>query len=365
MTSGVPFSQFMEGALYDPEAGFYAGEGRAGRRGDFLTSPEVGPLFGALVAERIDREWERLGRPDAFVAVDAGAGPGALARAVALAGPRCASCLRYVSVEVSDAQRRRHAEHLDGWIGDLDAAALERFVTDPAPGLRFASSSALPMSFDGIVIANELLDNLPFDIVRSTPTGFEMLVVGGDGEERRAESVPVDLPDDTVDLFGRIPPGAWVPWQHRARRWVDDVRMRIGRGSLVVLDYAATTSELADRGLQGWLRTYLGHERGDDPLVDPGSRDITADVDLDQLSLDRLPDVVATQRDWLVGLGLDTLVTEGRRIWHERSTSPDVVALRGRSRIGEAEALCDPDGLGAFTVLEWHCGPAAGRRADR
>lgn len=363
MTSGVPFSQFMEGALYDPATGFYAGEGRAGRRGDFLTSPEVGPLFGALVAERIDREWERLGRPDPFVVVDAGAGPGTLARAVALALPRCASSLRYVSVEVSAAQRRRHAEHLDGWIGDMDAAALDRFVTDPAPGPRFASSPELPESFDGIVIANELLDNLPFDIVRSTPTGPEMLVVTGEG--RRAEAVPADLPDDVVDLLGRIPPGAWVPWQHRARRWVEDVRARIGRGTLIVLDYAATTSELADRGLQGWLRTYVGHERSDDPLLDPGSRDITADVDLVQLSLDHPPEIVTTQRDWLMALGLDALVAEGRRIWHERSTSPDVVALRGRSRIGEAEALCDPGGLGAFTVLEWRIEPPAGRRTDR
>ena len=80
----------------------------AGRRGDFLTSPEVGPLFGAVLARLLDAEWDRLGRPDRFTVVDAGAGPGTLARSVLAAGPRCRDALRYVAVEVGAAQRARH-----------------------------------------------------------------------------------------------------------------------------------------------------------------------------------------------------------------------------------------------------------------
>jgi SAM-dependent MidA family methyltransferase len=75
-----PLSAVLEAALYDPATGFYETGGRAGRRGDFLTSPEVGPLFGAVVARALDRWWDGLGRPDPFVVVDAGAGPGTLAR---------------------------------------------------------------------------------------------------------------------------------------------------------------------------------------------------------------------------------------------------------------------------------------------
>ena len=352
----------MERALYDPVTGFYVGAGRAGRRGDFLTSPEVGPLFGALVAERVDREWERVGRPDPFVIVDAGAGPGTLARSVALAAPRCAEAMRWVSVEISAAQRALHGAHLDGWAGDLGAEELGRFVVSSGPGPRFASSAEMPGSFVGVVIANELLDNLPFDIVRATPDGTELLIVVDEGQG--SETRPVDLPDEVAALLVPVPHGTWVPWMHRARRWVVDTVGRIAAGSLIVLDYGASTRELAARGPFGWLRTYTSHERGSDPFDGPGTRDITADVDIDQLSLDRRPDRVTTQAEWSTDLGIDALVDEGRRLWHERATAPDVVALRGRSRVGEAEALRDPSGLGAYVVLEWHV-PVTGAEADR
>src|SRR6187455_2663565 len=99
------FDLFMERALYDPESGFYATGGVAGRRGDFLTSPEVGPLFGAVLARALDAWWSELGRPDPFTVVDAGAGPGTLARAVRAAAPACAAAMGYVLVERSAAQR--------------------------------------------------------------------------------------------------------------------------------------------------------------------------------------------------------------------------------------------------------------------
>jgi SAM-dependent MidA family methyltransferase len=364
MSDGVPFSEFMDGALYDPATGFYAVEGRAGRRGDFLTSPEVGPLFGALMAERLDREWDLLGRPDPFVVVDAGAGPGTLARAVALASPRCAPAVRYVLMEVTASQRRRHAEHLDGWVGEVDAGGLARFVTAAGSGPRFASSAVLPVEVDGVIVANELLDNLPFDIVRRTPGGAEMLTVVDGGPT--TGSIPVELPEEVAALLARAPVGTWMPWQHRARQWVADALASLRRGTVIVLDYGDTTDALAVRPATGWLRTYAAHERGADPFSAPGSRDITCDVDIDQLALDQSPDLVTTQGEWLEGLGIDALVAEGRRLWHERATAPDLVALRGRSRVREAEALCDRSGLGAHLVLEWHRRPPwSAEEADR
>src|SRR4029453_4255387 len=93
----IPFDRFVEAALYDEAGGFFArgggggrggpgfsarggGAGRAGR--DFVTSPEVGVLFGALVARYLDRAWTELARPDPFVVVDAGAGRGRLGGAL-------------------------------------------------------------------------------------------------------------------------------------------------------------------------------------------------------------------------------------------------------------------------------------------
>ena len=124
----MSFSRYMDIALYDEAIGFYATTGRAGRRGDFLTSPEVGPLFGALLARRLDEEWFALGSPETFVVVEFGAGPGTLARSIAFASPECSRALRYLMVERSAEQRALHAEHLDGWVGELDAAGVDTFV---------------------------------------------------------------------------------------------------------------------------------------------------------------------------------------------------------------------------------------------
>src|SRR6476620_6749755 len=108
----LPFSEVMERALYDPDHGFYATGGGAGRRRDFLTSPEVGPLFGAVIARALDRWWREMGSPDPYVVVEAGAGVGTLARAVLEAAPDCATALRYVLVERSAALRAQQGVHI-------------------------------------------------------------------------------------------------------------------------------------------------------------------------------------------------------------------------------------------------------------
>lgn len=345
----------MESALYDADTGFYSRHGSAGRRGDFLTSPEVGPLFGALVAERLDREWDRLGCPSPFVVVDAGSGPGTLARSIALAAPRCATELRYVLLEVSAAQRARHAEHLGGWIGDLgaDTAAVDTFVASDGPGPRFASAIVVPSAVTGVIFANELLDNLPFDIVRSTGSSIEMAMVHEDSGRFELRPVAIEPSEELGVLLATVPTGTWIPWQHRACEWVADAVTRVAHGAVVVVDYGGSTAELAARAPFEWLRTYAGHERGADPLAAPGEHDITTDVAVDQVEAKVGPARRTTQAEWLVALGIESMVEEGRRIWRERAGSPDLTALRARSRVGEAEALLDPSGLGGFVVLEW------------
>ena len=120
---------------------------------------------------------------------------------------------------------------------------------------------------------------------------------------------------------------------------------------MAVIDYARpTTAELAGLPWRSWLRTYRGHDRGGGYLSLPGDQDITADVALDQLPE---PDVVRSQAHFLQRWGIDELVAEGRRQWAGAAAAPDLAALTMRSRVREAEALLDADGLGGFTVAEW------------
>ena len=350
----MSFAQYMDIALYDESAGFYATTGRAGRRGDFLTSPEVGPLFGALLARRLDEEWFALGSPEAFVVVEFGVGPGTLARSIAFAKPECAPALRYLMVERSAEQRLLHAQHLDGWFGDLDAAGVDSFVRGVGAGQRFASSSIAPYGITGVVLANELLDNLAFDIVRHDGEGnFERLDVrhGEDGLEFVVASTEVPAPLESV--LSSATPGEWMPLQEHATQWLAAAIDRVDRGVVIAIDYGATTAEIAARPEMGWLRTFVGQERGGHPLDDPGTCDITTDVAVDQLATIARPSVMTTQRQFLERLGIAQLVEEGRQIWTENASAPDVAALRARSRIGEAEALLEPSGLGNFVVLEW------------
>lgn len=348
------FAAFMEWALYDERSGFYAaGGGAAGRRGgSFITSPEVGPLFGAVVARALDSWWETLGRPDPYVVVDAGAGPGTLARCVLASEPACASALRYVLVERSAVQRARHAEHLA-----LDPAAFafspeddDAAGTQPIQRGPIAVSLAeLPrLAAPCVVLANELLDNLPFDLWEHRNGRWcEVLVDEGLGELVVAAEPPPWLEEIAAT------DGSRVPVQTAARRWLEDARA-LARpdegGRVVIIDYCATTAELAARPVDDWLRTYRAHERGDPPLDVPGTQDITAEVCLDQLPA---PSKTWTQADWLRSNGIEELVVEGRREWDARAHIGDLAAVRMRSRVTEAEALLDPAGLGGFTVAEW------------
>lgn len=362
----IPFSEFVDRALYDPAAGFYATGGRAGGRGDFLTSPEVGPLFGAVVSRALDEWWHELGDPDPFVLVEVGAGPGTLARSIRLADPECARVLLHVLVERTPSQRLLHEAHLPGWVGEQSVEELQALVVRSlfGTGPVFVSAAEPPSAFNGIVLANELLDNLPFDIirVRSGDDGREVvdaLEVAID-EEGICEFVvrPLDRSEDTTtrELAARIDSGgtgAWFPLQAQAIDWIADMRSRIGSGRLVVIDYASTTEKLAVRPDFGWMRTFRGHERGSHPLDTPGSQDITVDVALDQIQMDAIADVVETQAGFLERFGIGELVDEGRRIWSENTRAPGLREIRARSRIREAEALVDPEGLGGFIVVHW------------
>lgn len=359
------FDEFVDLALYHEPDGFFAAGGGAGRAGaDFLTSPEVGPLFGAVVARYLDAEWVRLGRPDPFVVVEAAAGRGALALAVLAAAPDCAPALRYVLVERSEALRERQAAHLP-LVRPFEILGPSADPEDPVPsptegtGPLCCSLGDLPSEqVDGVVLANELLDNVPFRLFERGPSSWlEVRVTVDDGAlvELLVDADP-EVAARLSDLAPAARPGARVPWQQGAADWLSAALSVLRSGTVVVVDYAATTAELAARPQDEWLRTYVAHGRGAGPLEHPGRQDVTCEVATDQLAGRRAPSAASLQAAWLRRHGLDDLVEEGRRRWEAGAATGGLDALAGRSRVAEAAALADPAGLGAFTVLEWRVG---------
>ncbi|HVE45810.1 MAG TPA: SAM-dependent methyltransferase [Acidimicrobiales bacterium] len=358
----------MEMALYDRAGGFFSTGGAAGRGGDFITSPEVGPLFGAVIARALDSWWIELGEPDPFVVVEAGAGAGALAAAVRAAKPACAPAMHYVMVERSEPLRERQSTAVPlepPSVGFGPAGADDDCDDAPASaghlaagGPTFTSLAELPAApFTGLVLANELLDNLPFHLLEWREDWQEVRV--GEVDGRLVEVLvpaPTGLSAEAETLVPDAGEGARVPLQLEAQRWLSRALSLLERGRLVVIDYADNTPSLARRPPTEWLRTYRSHSRGGHPLDYPGGQDVTCEVALDQLARVRRPSFERTQADFLRAHGIDEVTAAARTVWHERAHLGDLEALKARSRVGEAAALTDPTGLGDFHVLEWRVG---------
>jgi len=364
----IPFDAYVDAALYDPDGGFFASGHGAGRAGhDFVTSPEVGSLFGALVARALDGWWRDLGEPDPFVVVEAGAGNGRLCRDVLRAEPGCAAALRYVLVERSEALRAEHAARLEPVV-DLERAEDvlgpvlqtgdpdDPVVIEPGRGPMACSLADLPAVGlrDAVLFSNELLDNLPFRIVERGADEWLEVRVGADGDRLVEVLVPAD-----ADLLADLPDcavGARLPVVSGIRAWMATATSCIRRGVLAFVDYGAPSAELATRA---WLRTYAAHGRGSDPLADPGVHDITIDVPTDVVAmiaarLGAKPVGDVTQREWLQALGVDALVADAAAAWDAGRARGDLAALQARSLVHEADALCDPAGLGAHRVLTFN-----------
>ena len=360
----VPFSTYVDEALSGAD-GFFTTGGGAGRRGDFLTSPEVGALFGAVVARALDAEWDRLGRPDPFVVVEGGAGRAVLAATVLASAPACAPALRYLCVERSPALRRAAHQLLTVEPpANVLAAVADDDEDDERPAPRAGAGSGpvvtvlddLPaVRFRGVVLANELLDNLPFDLVERTGSGWDEVRVGlaEDGLVEVLVAASPDLCGEATDLAPDAATGARIPIQRTARAWLGRALGLLASGRVVLIDYADDTPSLAARPWQEWLRTYRGHRRAGHPLEAPGTADITCEVAVDQLAVLRRPDSDRAQAEWLDAHGMGPVVEAAKQAWRAGAHVGDLSALAARSRVGEADALSDPAGLGAFRVLEW------------
>lgn len=359
------FDAVVELALYG-EGGFFSSGGGAGRGGaDFITSPEVGPLFGAVLARAVDAWWDDLGQPDPFFFAEVGAGSGTLARSVLAAAPRCAGALRYVLVERSEAHREAQRAVLDL---ELPAFVLGPSLHDfddedgpsvePGRGPLVTALEDLPAGpFTGVIFANELLDNLPFALLERRGGRWHEVRVAEAADGSLVEAVvlaPPALAAEGDRLAPDAPEEGRVPVQHAAAEWLRDALGLLEAGRVVLVDYAVSdTAALASRPWTEWVRTYRAHGRGGHPLDRLGEQDITVEVCADQLARVRAPALDRSQAAFLDAHGMGALVAEAAARWEAGAARPDLAALAAKSRVHEAAELSDPAGLGAFRVLEW------------
>ena len=342
----IPFSEFMELALYGP-GGFYEQPPVGGEGGHFVTSPHVHPVFGKLLAGAIAEAWRHLGSPRPLHVVEIGAGDGTLA-AQLLGELHGEVPIEYVAIERSPGAREK--------LRDL-------------PGVRVeASLEVLPQGLTGFVVANELLDNVPFERIRRTKDGCMQVCV----DFREDSFVEVDIPcDPELEAIFPRPERDDVRVVPRYKRKVNRefpvsegalaVIDRVGRllrlGYALFIDYGDATGSAA--------HGYRAHRVVRDVLADPGSADITAGVAFDPLvmraerwGLEILGPM--SQSHALRGLGIEGWI-ESERLKQVASIDKRAgrAALKAYDARQRATQLIDPDGLGALQWL-WLATPGCG-----
>ena len=308
------------------------------------------------MAAYLDRTWHELGQPDPFVVIEGGAGRGTLCAQVLRNAGDCRAAMHYVMVERVERQR----DEAMTTIRDLDLEL----------GPPVIATADLPVGpLVGVVLANELLDNLPFRLLERSHNGWQEVYVElaesatgapTDVDVQDAAGIVTEVlpeaPADAAAMASALAPdaemGARIPLQLKAAVWTRRARSLLSSGRVLMIDYGVRrTAELAARSPAEWLRTYRSHRRGHDPLHAPGTVDITCEVAFDQLPPGA---TLSTQADWLTAAGIDELTADARALWQRHRSSPTAAALAARALLEEAAALTDPAGMGAFWAAEWH-----------
>lgn len=323
----ITFAEYMDLALYDPEDGFFSSS-PVGRAAHFVTSPHVSAVFGILVARALFDAWQALGSPATFTVVEAGAGEGALARQVLRSATGAfAEALHYVAVEQSARAR----------------TALARAGIEARAGI----DEAVGGPFTGVIIANELLDNIPFHRI----AGDRELLVGAEGD--RLVYVEAAPSREVLEAMSSMPEqDEHRPASPAARAYVRDALSHLARGSMILFDYGFTAGEPVEP-----IRGYREQRLVDDVLAEPGSCDITGPVDFDAIAAEARAagfDVHGpiSQREALLALGYRDVVEQLRA---QQQVAQDAGESRRALELfearNEAAMIVDPDGLGALKVV--------------
>ncbi len=270
----INFARFMALALYAPGLGYYvAGARKFGESGDFVTAPEISPLFSRALARQVKAVLESLGQADVL---EAGAGLGSMARDVLLElEAQDALPGNYFIIELSPDLRQRQRETIEAGAPHL----LDRVIW----------LDALPQrGFRGVVLGNEVLDAMPVHVVQMSDKGLvERYVVATEsgldwqtGElsdvalAQRFERLQAELGDE---VFCE---GYTTEINLAADAWVASLSDMLEAGLILLIDYGFPQSEYYfEERTGGTLMCHYRHRSHPDPLILVGLQDITAHVD--------------------------------------------------------------------------------------
>ncbi len=298
-SNSISFRRFMEMALYQPGLGYYvAGKNKLGQQGDFTTAPEVSPLYSLCIAQQCLQVLELI---EAASILEFGAGSGTMA----------AEILRYLDKQNA---LPKHYYILEV-SPDLIALQKQRFLNE-IPHLldRIIWLTSLPEVFEGVILANEVLDAMPVDLFSISKGEVLEQRVSVNKSKLTSVAQPASLPltkavkklnieTSTAIYTSEINPNI-TPWIH-------SVSNSLKKGIILLIDYGYTRKEYyqADRNM-GTLLCYYQHRMHDDFLYHPGLQDITSNVDFTTVA--EAADIAelsvlgfTSQSTFLIGCGLE------------------------------------------------------------
>jgi len=344
----ITFAQFMELALYDAQAGYYATKAvDIGAQGDFFTSPHLGNDFGELLAVQFAQMWEIMGQPVPFTLVEMGAGQGILA----------ADILKYLYKNYQDFFK-----------------ALEYVIVELSPGLKQRQQLLKGLAADkvywrnleeiadnsliGCCFSNELVDAMPVHLFLYQDGQLGEVYVSTSEQSAFIEIVSTPSTPRLANYFDLVGVDiAQIAGNGSYRSeinlaaldWLSTIAQKLQRGYLLTIDYGyAATRYYNPMRSQGTLQCYYRHQHHNNPYINIGRQDITAHVDFtalerwgEQCGLHKLG--FTQQGLFLMALGL------GERIAAISNSTADLNQLLQRR--DALHQLIDPQGLGGFGVL--------------
>ena len=340
----LAFSRYMELALYAPGLGYYsAGARKLGRDGDFITAPEMTPLFGHVLARQVAELFQRIFKTAPRAVLEVGAGSGALAASLLEALEKLGALPdQYLILELSADLRERSRDTLAARVPHL----LERV----------AWLNQLPPAFSGVVLGNEVLDAMPVEVFRIAENGIEEagVVAASDNDNVDGDNVDGDNANRDFAWSWRAAPAALAACVNAAVTplglapgYLSEVSLAaagflrslagvLQQGVAIFIDYGFPRREYyhAQRG-EGTLMCHYRHRAHADPFFLPGLQDITAHVDFTAVADAAIAGGMTvlgytSQAQFLINCGITDLLSA------QLPREDDGQATQGQATVGQA-----------------------------